>query len=103
MQPNLNETEAVNDLNGFQVVNDLPVYDQKEREQKCFEKKVFKLQSTDGDFRYKLLPVVVKFALLAQTNAGSEWSLPISARIITQKRIPLGENDHGPSCCVRSC
>ena len=42
--------------------------------------------------RYKLLPTVVKSALvLAQTNADSECSLSVNARIVTQERANLGE------------
>ena len=42
--------------------------------------------------RYKVLPSVIKFALvLAQTNAESERSLSVNARIVTQERGSLSE------------
>ena len=42
--------------------------------------------------RYKVLPSVIKSApVLAQTNAESEWSLSVNARIVTQERASLGE------------
>ena len=50
------------------------------------------MQSADGDLRYKLLPVVIRSALvLAQTIAESEHSLSANARIVTQERAPLSE------------
>ena len=50
------------------------------------------MQSTDGGLRYKLLPVVIKSALLlAQTNAESECSLSVNTRIVTQERASLSE------------
>ena len=47
----------------FQVDNDLPAYNASERIE-VFWNGVFKLQSADGDSRYKLLPVVIKSALV---------------------------------------
>ena len=53
---------------------------------------VFELHSVDGSMRYKVLPSVIKSALvLAQINAESEWSLSVNARIVTQERASLGE------------
>ena len=50
------------------------------------------LQSADGNSRYKLLPVVIKSALvLAQTKAESERSLSVDARIVTKDSASLGE------------
>ena len=46
----------------------------------------------DGELRYKLLPVVVRSALvLAQTNAESARSLSINARMVTKGRASLSE------------
>ena len=54
---------------------------------------VFQLQSAGGDLRYKLLPVVIKSALvLAQTSAESESSLSVNVRIFTQERASISEN-----------
>ena len=47
----------------FQVDKDLPAYNASERIE-VFWNGVFKLQSADGDSRYKLLPVVIKSALV---------------------------------------
>ena len=71
--------------------NDLPVYNPKERIE-VFWNEVCQLQSVDGDHRYTLLPVVFKSALvLGQTNAESESSLSVNARIVAQERASLGE------------
>ena len=89
MQPKVNVTEVVDEWKVFQVDNDFPVYNPDERIE-VFWNKVFELQSADGDLRYKLLPVVIKSALvLGQTNA--ECSLSINARIVAQERASLGE------------
>ena len=54
--------------------------------------KVSKLQAADGELRYKTLPTVIKSGLvLAQTNAESERSLSVNARIVTKDRALLGE------------
>ena len=53
---------------------------------------VFQLPSIDGKSCFQSLPLVVKTGLvLAQTNADSERSLSINARIITNERASLGE------------
>ena len=45
-----------------------------------------------GEKRYKLLSVIVKSALiLGQTNAESECSLSVNARVVTQDRSLLNE------------
>ena len=50
------------------------------------------MQSADGDLTYKLLPVVIKSALiLVQTNAESECSLSVNVTIVTQGRASLSE------------
>ena len=70
---------------------DLPDYDPKERIE-VFWKQVFELQGLAGEPKYQILPVVVKSALvLTQTNAESECSLSVSARIVTKDRSLLGE------------
>ena len=91
LQPEINVTEVVDEWKLFQVDKDLPAYNASERIE-VFWNGVFKLQSADGDSRYKLLPVVIKSALvLAQTNAESERSLSVNARIVTKDRASLGE------------
>ena len=48
---------------------------------------VFLLESPDGQARYKLLPRVIKSALvLGQTNAECEHSLSINAKVVTSDR-----------------
>ena len=50
------------------------------------------MQSSDGFFKYKPLPGVIRSVLvLAQTNAKSECILSINARIVTQERALLGK------------
>ena len=91
LQPEINVTEVVDEWKLFQVDKDLPAYNASKRIE-VFWNGVFKLQSADGDSRYKLLPVVIKSALvLAQTNAESERSLSVNARIVTKDRVSLGE------------
>ena len=54
--------------------------------------KVSKLQAAEGELRYKTLPTVIKSGMvLAQTNAESERSLSVNARIVTTDRALLGE------------
>ena len=51
---------------------------------------VFQLQIKGGGVRYKLLPMVIKSALiLGKTNAESEYSLSVNARVVTQDRTLL--------------
>ena len=53
---------------------------------------MFQLKSFDGSSRYESLPSVIKSGLvLAQTNAESERSLSINARVVTSERSLLGE------------
>ena len=69
----------------------LPHYNPIERIE-VFWNAVFELHSVDERMRYLFLPSVIKSALvLAQTNAESEWSLSVNARIVTQERASLGE------------
>ena len=58
-----------------------------------FWRAVFSLKSLDGTGpRFSALPKVVKSGLiLAQSNAESERSLSVNARIVTQERTLLGE------------
>ena len=74
-------------MNGnFQVDNELPAYDLRERIE-VYWNKVSKLQAADGELRYKTLPTVIKSGLiLAQTNAESECSLSVNARIVTWEK-----------------
>ena len=91
LQPNLNDTDIADEWKAFQLDDDLPACDPKERIE-LFWNQVFDLQGSDGNNRYKVMPAVVKPALvLAQTNADSEHSLSVNARIITNDRSLLGE------------
>ena len=91
LQPNLNDTDIVDEWKTFQLDDDLPAYDPKERIE-LFWNQVFDLQGPDGNNRYKVMPAVVKSAfVLAQTNADSEHNLSVNARIITDDRCLLGE------------
>ena len=92
LQPEVNVSEVLDEWKLFQVDNDVPVYKATDRIE-TFWNKVFQIHSDDGDALYKGLPHVIKSALvLAQTNAESERSLSINARIVTQERASLGEN-----------
>ena len=91
LQPAISVSELVDEWKVYQVDNDLPPYNPGERIE-VFWNGVFQLRSADGDLRYKLLPSVVKSALvLAQTNAESEHSLSVNARIVTEERTLLSE------------
>ena len=53
---------------------------------------VFLLMSIDGNSECQCLPLVIKSGLVfAQTNAESERSLSINARVVTSERSALGE------------
>ena len=72
LQPKLSSTEVVDEWKVFQVDNEVPPYNPSERIE-VFWNGVFQLHSADGDMRYKLLPTVIRSALvLAQTNAELE-------------------------------
>ena len=91
LQPNVNQIEVVDEWKLFQVDTELPEYNAKERIE-VFWNALFQLQSPSGDPRYKVLPCVVKSALiLTQTNAESEHSLSVNARIVAQDRASLSE------------
>ena len=91
LQPNLNDTDIVDEWKAFQLDDNLPAYGPKERIE-LFWNQVFDLQGPDGNNRYNVMPAVVKPALvLAQTNADSECSLSVNAKIITDDRSLLGE------------
>ena len=91
LQPNVNQTEVVDEWKLFQVDTELPEYNAKERIE-VFWNALFQLQSPSGDPRYKVLPCVLKSALiLTQTNAESERSLSVNARIVAQDRASLSE------------
>ena len=82
---------SIDKWKAFQLDDDLPAYDPKKRLE-LFWNQVFDLQGPDGDNRYKVMPAVVKSALvLAQTSVHSESSLSVNARIITDDRSLLGE------------
>ena len=87
LQPKVDQTQVVDEWKVYQVDTDLPNYDPKERIEEVFE-----LQGLAGEPKYQILPVVVKSALvLTQTNAESERSLSVNARIVTKDRSLLGE------------
>ena len=91
LQPKVDQTQVVDEWKVYQVDTDLPNYDPKERIE-VFWKQVFELQGLAGEPKYQILPVVVKSALvLTQTNAESECSLSVNARIVTKDRSLLGE------------
>ena len=91
LQPKVDQTQVVDEWKVYQVDTDLPNYDPKERIE-VFWKQVFELQGLAGEPKYQILPVVVKSALvLTQTNAESEHSLSVNARIVTNDRSLLGE------------
>ena len=53
---------------------------------------VFQLQSHEGELGYKVLPTIVKSALiLGQTNAESERSLSVNTKVVTKERASLNE------------
>ena len=89
LQPKINSTEVVDEWKVFQADSELSSYNPSERVE-VFWNGVFQLQSADGDLRCKLLPVVIKSALvLAQTNAASECNLLVNARTVTPERASL--------------
>ena len=91
LQPKVDQTQVVDEWKVYQVDTDLPNYDPKERIE-VFGKQVFELQGLAGEPKYQILPVVVKSALvLTQTNAESECSLSVNARIVTKDRSLLRE------------
>ena len=91
LQPKVDPSEVTDEWKLFEVDNELPAYDLRERI-KVYWNKVSKLQAADGELRYKTLPTVIKSGLvLAQTNAESEHSLSVNARIVTKDRALLGE------------
>ena len=91
LQPKVDPSEVTDEWKLFQVDNELPAYDPRERIE-VYWNKVSKLQAADGELRYKTLPTVIKSGLvLAQTNAESECSLSVNARIVTKDRALLGE------------
>ena len=91
LQPKVDPSEVTDKWKLFQVDNELPAYDPRERIE-VYGNKVSKLQAADGELRYKTLPTLIKSGLvLAQTNAESECSLSVNARIVTKDRALLGE------------
>ena len=91
MQPKVNVSEVVDEWKLFQVDSDVPVYNPSDQIE-VFWNRVFHILAENGELQYKVLPSVIKSALvLAQTNAESERSLSINARIVTQERASLCE------------
>ena len=72
LQPEVSTNEVVDEWKLLQVDNNLPHYNPSERIE-MFWNAVFELHSVDWSMRYKVLPSVIKSALvLAQTNAEFE-------------------------------
>ena len=103
LQPKVNVSEVVDEWKLFQVDSDVPVYNPLDRIE-VFWNRVFHILAENGELRYKVLPSVIKSALvLAQTNAESERSLSINARIVTQERASLGEKNNCWVTCAERC
>ena len=101
LQPQLSSSEVVDEWKMFQVDIDLPQYCKEERIEK-FWNKVFLVESPDGQARYKVLPSVIKSALvLGQTNAECERSLSINARVVTSDRPFLSNETIVVTCVVK--
>ena len=91
LQPDVNTSQVVDEWKLFQVDDDLPTYNKADRIEN-FWRKVSEIQSSDGGMKYKLLPTVIKSVLvLGKTNADSERSLSVNARIVTEGRTLLNE------------
>ena len=101
LQPNISRSEVVDEWKLLQVDSDLPTYDKQERIEKYW-KRVFQLQSHEGELRYKVLPTIVKSALiLGQTNAESEHSLSVNTKVVTKERASLNERTIVGLCVVK--
>ena len=91
LHPKLNTSKVVDEWKLFQVDNNIPRYNGDEGIEK-FWNVVFDVLQHSGKKRYKLLSVIVKSALiLGQTNAESEHSRSVNARVVTQDRSLLNE------------
>ena len=91
LQPNISRSEVVDEWKLLEVDSDLPTYDKQERIEKYWNR-VFQLQSHEGELRYKVLPTIVKSALiLGQTNAESECSLSVNTKVVTKERASPNE------------
>ena len=103
LQPKINYMEVVDEWKASQVDSELPRYNPSERIE-VFWNGAFQLQSAGGDLRYKLLPVVIKSALvLSLTNAESECSLSVNGRFVTQERASLSEKNNCWPPCYEGC
>ena len=91
LQPHVNTSQIVDEWKLLQVDTELPKYEKKEKIDKYWND-VFNLDGLDGEPKYKLLPYAIKSALcLGQTNADSERSLSINARVLSKERASMGE------------
>ena len=53
---------------------------------------VFQFQSHEGELRYKVVPTIVKSALiLGQVNAELEHNLSVNTKVVTKGRASLNE------------
>ena len=94
LQPKVNVSEVVDEWKLFQVDSGVPVYNPSDGIE-VFWNRVFHILAENGELQYKVLPSVNKSALvLAQTNAESERSISINARIVTMERASLGEKNN---------
>ena len=75
----------------LQADQEVSEFDTHQRVDHCWNA-VFLLKSIAGNSQYQCLPLVIKSGLVfAQTNAESERSLSINARVVTIERSALGE------------
>ena len=90
-QPQLDASSVLNEWKLLQADEEISELDTNQRVDHYWNA-VFLLKSIDGKSRYQCLPLVMKSGLLfAQTNAESERSLSINARVVTSERSALGE------------
>ena len=90
LQPTLDVSAVTDEWKLLQVDEDISSITETQIE--LYWQAVFSLKAFSGDQRYSLLPKVIKSGLvLAQTNAESERSLSINARLVTKERASLGE------------
>ena len=91
LQPQLDASIVQDEWRAYAVDEDVEQL-HKEKRVDHFWQEVFNLKSLNGNEpRYVALPKVAKSGLiLAQTNAESERSLSVNARIVTQERTLLG-------------
>ena len=91
LQPQLDVSSVLDEWKLLQADQEVSELDTNQRVDHYWNA-VFLLKSIDGNSRYQSLPLVIKSGLVfAQTNAESERSLSINARVVTSERSALGE------------